>query len=137
MCSKVLIVARSADDREKEQILKQLHECLFYHACDKDLNADRLAKLMYMSRPTLYRKMKSITGLTPNELIVEVRLKKAAELLAAGEYRVFEVARMVGYISQSGFGKSFLKQFKVTPAAYQRMKKSWMQPERYSSAANL
>lgn len=108
---------------EKEQLLTKLHECLFVHVPDKYLTVDLLAKLMHMSRPTLYRKMKSITDLTPNELINEARLKKAAELLAAGEYRVFEVARMVGYTSQSSFGKSFLKQFKVTPATYQRMKK--------------
>jgi AraC-like DNA-binding protein len=108
---------------EKEYILKKLNDCLFGHVREKALNVDLLAKLMHMSRPTLYRKMKSITDLTPNELINEARLKKAAELLAAGEYRAFEVARMLGYTSQSSFGKSFLKQYKVTPATYQRMKK--------------
>ena len=130
MCSNVVKVARSGDDREKVQILNQLQECLFHHACDKDLSADRLAKLMYMSRPTLFRKVKRLTGLTPNELIVEIRLKRAAALLAAGEYRVLEVARMVGYISQSGFGKSFLKQYKITPAAYQRAVGDYTRPRR-------
>jgi two-component system cell cycle response regulator len=108
---------------EKEHIIQKLNECLYDHVQDKDLNVELLAKLMYMSRPTLYRKMKNITNLTPNELINEARLKKAAALLATGEYRVFEVARMVGYTSQSSFGKLFLKQFKVTPASYQRTKK--------------
>lgn len=114
---------KAINAREKEQLLKKLQECLFEQAPAKDLNVEQLAKLMHMSRPTLYRKMKIITDRTPNELINEVRLKRAAELLAAGEHRVFEVARMVGYTSQSSFGKSFLKQFKVTPATYQRMKK--------------
>ncbi|AXY74630.1 AraC family transcriptional regulator [Paraflavitalea soli] len=109
--------------QEKEYIIQKLNECLYEHVQDKGLNVELLARLMYMSRPTLYRKMKSVTNLTPNELINEARLKKAAALLATGDYRVFEVARMVGYTSQSSFGKLFLKQFKVTPATYQRMKK--------------
>lgn len=118
-----MIFAMLSNTHEKELIIRKLNECLYDHVQDKDLNVELLAKLMYMSRPTLYRKMKSITNLTPNELINEARLKKAAALLATGEYRVFEVARMVGYTSQSSFGKLFLKQFKVTPASYQRMKK--------------
>lgn len=114
---------KEMDAEEQAQLLRKLHDCLHAHVRDKDLNVDQLARLMHMSRPTLYRKIKSITPLTPNELINEARLKQAAALLASGEHRVFEVARMVGYGSQSSFGKSFLKQFKVTPATYQRMKK--------------
>lgn len=108
---------------EQEDILQRLHACLSDHARNRDLSVDQLARLMHMSRPTLYRKIKTVTRLTPNELINEIRLKQAAELLAVGDYRVFEVARMVGYTSQSSFGKSFLKQYKMTPATYQRMKK--------------
>jgi AraC-like DNA-binding protein len=118
MASTILVNAK-----EKETIQQKLHECLFGQERGLILNVDLLAKLMHMSRPTLYRKMKTITDRTPNELINEARLKRAAELLAGGEYRVFEVARMVGYTTQSSFGKSFLKQFKVTPATYQRRKK--------------
>ena len=116
-------VEKGSGEQERFEILKKLHNCLNEQAPAGELTVDDLARLMHMSRPTLYRKMKAITDLTPNELINEVRLKRAAELLAAGEYRIFEVARMVGYGSQSSFGKSFLKQFKVTPATYQRMKK--------------
>ena len=116
------VTDNTVNAHEKEHIIKKLNDCLFSHVRYKDLNVDLLARLMHMSRPTLYRKIKIITDLTPNELINEAKLKQAAELLAAGEYRAFEVARMVGYSSQSSFGKSFLKHFKVTPATYQRMK---------------
>jgi len=117
-----------ADDNQpdltgKDQIIKKLSSCLFGLRPNNNPGVDQLAQMMHMSRPTLYRKMKHITNLTPNELINEARLRKAAELLADGGYRVSEVARMVGYGSPSSFGKSFLKQFKVTPATYQRMKK--------------
>lgn len=121
--SGAIAVPKGGEQVEKELLLKKLHDCLDEHARHKGLNVDLLAKLMHMSRPTLYRKLKTLTDHTPNEIINEARLKKAADLLAAGEHRVFEVARMLGYTSQSSFGKLFLKQFKVTPATYQRMKK--------------
>lgn len=100
--------------------IQRLHECQAAILQHPGIDVDQLARLMYMSRPTLYRKLKEITGLTPHELINEIRLKKAAELLADGRYRAFEVARIVGFTSQSSFGKSFLRQFKVSPAMYRR-----------------
>jgi two-component system cell cycle response regulator len=112
---------RKAD--EKELLINKLHDCLTGNVGSQDLSVDWLARHLHMSRPTLFRKMKRITGFTPNELINETRLNRAAVLLATGSYRASQVARMVGYTSQSSFGKSFLKQFKVTPAHYQRMKK--------------
>lgn len=87
------------------------------------LNVDLLARLMNMSRPTLYRKIKTITDLTPNELINLTRLKKAADRLASGNYKVYEIAKMAGFQSQSSFGKAFIKQFKVSPTQYVKMKK--------------
>jgi AraC-like DNA-binding protein len=115
MRSNVLIVTQ-----QRDEIMQKLNECLHGEAHSRELSVDWLARLLHMSRPTLYRKMKSLTGLTPNELINEARLNRAATLLAGGEHRAFEVAKMVGYTSQSSFGKSFLKQFKMTPANYQR-----------------
>ena len=75
-----------------------------------------------MSRPTFYRKIKMVSDLTPNELINLARLKKAAELLAEGNYKIYEVACMVGYNSQTNFGRSFLKQFGITPRDYLNLK---------------
>ncbi len=59
-----------------------------------------------------------------SELVGVARLKKAAELLPAGEYKIFEVAMMAGFNSHSSFGKAFLKQFKVTPTGFQILKKN-------------
>jgi two-component system, cell cycle response regulator len=102
---------------------KKLSSCIASHLHDPLLDVHLLAKHMNMSRPTLYRKIKTITTRTPNELINEARLKRAAEQLALGGYKVFEIASMVGFQSQSSFGKAFLKHYKVTPAVWQRIKK--------------
>jgi AraC-like DNA-binding protein len=75
-----------------------------------------------MSRITLYRKIKSISNLTPIELINITRLKKAAELLAEGDHKVCEVADNFGFSSQSNFARSFLKQFNMTPTDYVHIK---------------
>jgi AraC-like DNA-binding protein len=77
-----------------------------------------------MSRITLYRKIKAISNLTPVELINITRLKKAAELLAEGEYKIYEVADMVGFSSQSNFARNFNKQFNMTPTDYMHSKQT-------------
>lgn len=92
---------------------------------DAELDVEKLARMMNMSRPTLYRKIKSISNLTLNELINLTRLKKAANLLAEGQYKIYEVAAMSGFSSQTNFGRSFLKQFGMSPTTYyQQMKQS-------------
>ena len=108
----------------EEAFEKKLNGCIVSHLHDPLLDVHLLARLMNMSRPTLYRKIKTVTTRTPNELINEARLKRAAEQLEMGGYKVFEIARMVGFQSQSSFGKAFLKHYKVTPAAWQRVKKN-------------
>lgn len=107
--------------KARQAILHQLDACKPMLLHEKKIDVNQLARLMHMSRPTLYRKLKGVINLTPHELINETRLQKAAMMLSNGEYRAFEVARILGYTSQSSFGKSFLKQYKVTPATYQRM----------------
>jgi AraC-like DNA-binding protein len=104
----------------ENDFINRLHSCIAANIQNKVLSVDFLASTMNMSRPTLYRKIKTITNQTPNELIALARLKQAAVLLASANYKVFEVAEMTGFNSPSSFGKAFLKQFKVTPVAYQQ-----------------
>jgi AraC-like DNA-binding protein len=91
---------------------------------DADLDVEKLAKFVNMSRPTLYRKIKSISDLSPNELINITRLKKAAELLAEGTHKIYEVADLAGFGSQTNFGRIFFKQFGMTPSDYVLLKQN-------------
>ena len=106
---------------KNDDFIKRLQACISDNIQNKVLNVDLLASTMNMSRPTLYRKIKNITNQTPNELIGLTRLKQAALLLTSSNYKVFEVAELVGFNSSSSFCKAFLKQFKVTPVAWQRI----------------
>ncbi|GGA99362.1 response regulator [Puia dinghuensis] len=116
--SPIVHIKSMAYSKADELFLEQLNEAIYANLEDPDLDVERLAQLVNMSRPTLYRKIKSISDLTPNELINLTRLKRAAELLLESNYRINEVATMVGYNSQTNFGRNFLKQFGMTPSDY-------------------
>jgi DNA-binding response OmpR family regulator len=111
-----------AHSKADELFLEKLNETIHHNLEDVELDVEKIARIMNTSKPTLYRKIKSISDLTPNELINISRLKKAAELLSEGEYKIYEVADMVGYHSQTNFGRNFLKQFGMTPSEYQNIK---------------
>jgi DNA-binding response OmpR family regulator len=113
-----------AHTRADEHFLAMLHETICLHIEDPDLDVEQLARHMNMSRVTLYRKIKAISNLSPIELINITRLKKAAELLATGQYKIYEISDMVGFSSQSNFARNFQKQFHVTPSDYQHQKKA-------------
>jgi AraC-like DNA-binding protein len=109
-----------AHSQHDETFLGKLNTAIQSNLEDTDLDVDKLAKFLNMSRTSLFRKIKSITNLTPNELINITRLKKAAELLANKEYKIYEVSDMVGYGSHTNFGRNFFKQFGMTPTEYQK-----------------
>ncbi|CAN5667412.1 hypothetical protein BH10BAC2_BH10BAC2_02400 [soil metagenome] len=111
-----------AHSKPDELFLEKLNEVIYNNLSDENLDVDKLANFMNMSKPTLYRKIKSISDLTSNELINLTRLKRAAELLSGGQYKIYEVATMVGYNSQTNFGRNFLKQFGMTATAYLTLK---------------
>lgn len=110
--------------KEKERFLDKLNGFISENLPKKDLNVDFLARLMNMSRPTLYRKLRSISDLTPNEMINVSRVNRAAGLISGTDHKIAEIAKMVGFHSRRNFGKAFLKHFNVTPSAYQRLKKA-------------
>ncbi len=113
-----------AYSKADELFLEKVNDCIAKNLEDTELDVEKLAKLMNMSKPTLYRKIKSLSDLSPNELINITRLKKAAELLLEGKYKIYEVADLVGYASQTNFGRNFLKQFGMTPSDYLSMKEA-------------
>ena len=101
-----------------QQFMVSLREIIFEHMADENLDVEMLTELMHTSTSTLYRKVKANTGLKVNEYIKICRLKKAAELLAEGKYKINEVAYLTGFSSASYFATSFLKQFNISPSNF-------------------
>lgn len=82
---------------------------------DSGLNVEDLGKEMGLSRVQLYRKIKSLTNYSPNELLRIVRLKRAASLLASSDMTVAEIGYEVGFSSPSYFAKCYKEQFGESP----------------------
>lgn len=106
---------------ENLAFVNRLNEFISANLHDAELKVDALAQMMNISLPTLYRRIRHLSKQTPNGLVNFIRLNKAAELLSTGDYKVFTIARMVGFPSRSNFGKAFVKQFGLTPTEYVQM----------------
>lgn len=98
-----------------EKWLLKLNEIIQENLSNTEFSVDHLARSVNMSRTLLYAKVKAVTGLTPNEFIRLIRLRKAAEFLAGNEYKINEICYMVGFNSPSYFAKCFQNQFGVLP----------------------
>lgn len=107
-----------ARNKTDEKFLNKLTDIILANLDVENFNVDELASEMNMSRTSLHRKLKEISGLTPGDFIRVMRLKKAAQLLQNGEYRINEICILVGFHSQSYFTKSFQKQFGVLPKQF-------------------
>lgn len=103
----------------EDTFLTELIQHIEQHLEESEFSVDQLAAEMHLSRMQLYRKLKALTDQTPHDLIRSCRLRKAAELLAKGQYTVAEVTYKVGYTDLKHFREQFRKQFGVSPSAYE------------------
>ena len=87
---------------------------------NSEYSVDELSDDMAMSRATLFRKMRSVIGMSPTDFIRNTRLKRAAQLITEGRLSVTEIAYSVGYSSPGHFTKSFKKEFGVLPTQYHK-----------------
>lgn len=104
--------------------LSKVNALILKNISNDTYSIDELAGDMSVSRTVLQRKLKGLTGSTPNDYIRLIRLKKAAELLSQDGYRVNEVCYMVGFNSPSYFTKCFVKQFGEKPKNFQTSSKT-------------
>ncbi|GAB3957982.1 two-component regulator propeller domain-containing protein [Spirosoma harenae] len=101
----------------QDEFMNRIYTVLEDRLDDSTFGVEQLATAINMSRMHLNRKVKVMTGLTPNELIRMVRLKRAAELLLTG-ISVSEVADRVGFDTPAYFSKVFKDQYHLTPSEY-------------------
>lgn len=108
----------SGHNKSDQTFLKKLNKIILENMADPALCVDMLADRLHMSRPTLYRKIKVLSDLSPNELINLTRLNKASRLLLDGEQKVYEIANLLGFSTASHFSRNFQKQFGISPKDY-------------------
>ena len=107
-------IAIKIEDPFVTQILKIINDNLQ----NQEFNVKKLAEMLNMSQPTLYRRVKQLTNFTIIELVRGVRLKRSAELLRTKKYSVQEVAEMVGYNDIPTFRKHFVDFYGTTPSTF-------------------
>ncbi|NDV80408.1 two-component regulator propeller domain-containing protein [Bacteroides sp. 51] len=105
-----------ADEEFMNQVIEVIEENITY----ENFNVERLAEILCMSRSGMLRKIKMLFNLSPVDFIRVVRLKKAAELIQTGKYRLSEICYMVGVSSPSYFSKLFHKQFGMSPKDFEK-----------------
>lgn len=88
------------------------------HMDDAEFGVEMLARKVAMSQPVLYKKLKAVTGMSVNDFVKSLRLKKAAALIRTRQHAVYEVAYMVGYNDRKYFSREFKKQFGKTPSEF-------------------
>ena len=113
-----LDVRNITDSAPDEKFLKEIISLIEKNITDSDYTTDSLAADIAMSRMSLYRKMKALTGQTPSDFIRTVRLKAAAELLKTGQHNVSEVCYLTGFATPQNFTKHFKEMFGVVPSQY-------------------
>lgn len=101
-----------------EIFLKKTRDIIEENISNPDFNAELLSREVGVSRSGLYRKLKSLTNLSVNIIIRNMRIKRAAQILSQNKLYVNEVAFMVGFNDVMYFRKCFRKMYDMTPSEY-------------------
>ena len=112
-----------------EQLIRKVAEVVFEHLAESEFSVEDLCLGVGMSKATLYRKLKALTGQSTNEFMQTTRLKYAARMLAQTDKPVSEIAYEVGFSDPYYFSRAFKKLFGLSP-------KQWREKEGEDSANN-
>lgn len=106
-------------DRDKV-FLNKLHDIIEKNIDNSEFTVEDFAQALSMARTNFYKKVKGLTGHSPNEYLRIIRMKKAAELLLTTDMNVGEISYQIGFNDQFHFSKIFKSQFGVSPLQYRK-----------------
>lgn len=101
-----------------EKFLNQLMDFIERIYTKPDFNINLFSKSLCYSKSQLNRKLKSLTGKSPNNFLKEFRLHKALSLLHLQKGNISEIAFETGFNSAAYFSKCFLDKYKLLPSKY-------------------
>jgi signal transduction histidine kinase/DNA-binding response OmpR family regulator/ligand-binding sensor domain-containing protein len=105
-----------------KKFLQKAFEIITQNISDASFTIETFAENLYVSKSLLRKKIVSLTGEPPVELVKRIRLKKAAELIEKNFGNLSEIALEVGFNNPAYFSECFKKQFGVSPSQYQPKK---------------
>ena len=109
-----------AEQSMDERFVEQLQKTIEQHLDDSDFNVEALSEELSMSRAQLFRKTKTLMGISPVELIRHIRLRKAKQMLLNTDMTIQQVAYSVGFTSPSYFSKCYRELFGSLPTAREK-----------------
>ncbi len=107
-----------SEDEKDQQFYQLINNIVDDNISNPEFSVADFTEKANLSRTIFYKKVKGLTGFSPNELIKVKRMKKAAELLLEGKYNVSEVSWKVGIEDPFYFSKCFKAQFGCAPSKY-------------------
>lgn len=105
-------------------LLEKIYDYIDENIEQAKLNVESIAQEMGISRSVLLKKVKALTGLSPVELIRNIRMKKAVTLIDEGSYNFTQIAFMTGFSDSQYFSRSFKAVYGITPSEYKEQGRS-------------
>ena len=103
---------------QDSEFLDSLYRLMESEMANPELDVEKMAGDLFISRSKLFYKVKGLTGQTPIEFFKQYKLNRAAQLLKEGKYTISQVSDLTGFSSPSKFSTLFKKQFGVPPSGY-------------------
>lgn len=124
---KVQSVAIASPD---EKLLKRIMDTINKNIANTELNVEMLSHEIGISRVHLHRKLKELTNQSTRDLIRNIRLQQAANLLSEKQLNISEVAFAVGFTNVAHFSNAFKELYGMSPTTYMetRLKETGKSP---------
>jgi YesN/AraC family two-component response regulator len=106
-----------------EQLLSRAMECIERNMDNYGYDVEEFVSDMAVGRTILYRKIKDITGMSIKEFILDVRLKRAAQLLGESDLTVAEISDRTGFANPKYFSVCFKRRFDISPTDFKKQEK--------------
>ncbi len=116
------VVAVVKDERDKK-FLDTLEAWIYGHLSDVTLNVDELARNMGFGRSSFYRKVNTLTGMTPNNYIRKIRMEESKKMLEDSNLTISEIAYKTGFNSAFYFSKCFKEYYGMPPSQFRNGEK--------------
>ena len=100
------------------EFVRNVHEIIEKNLQNEDFNVNTLAEEMGLSRSPFFKKLKSLTGFAPVDLVKEIRLTKALSYVETTDMNFTEIAYIVGFRDPGYFTKCFRQKYGKTPKEY-------------------
>ncbi len=111
-------VAEAGMKESDKNLIESIFSIVEENMDKPDLDSAFLEDKLALSKMQLYRKLKSLSNMTPNEFIKNIRLKQAALLLKSSDFNVSEIFYQTGFNNQSYFFREFKKMYHCSPSEY-------------------